>query len=235
MTRILTDRTYDSIPPGPIPIRLHMVRGDVLGPPPPSTWGVIRTARVALNATLLTCILTSVCGSAAPGRDWSEIEYCVDPESQLLRVVSEAPGIYITYDYADSSGPRSHSVLNQFTVTEAGQIVLQGSISVKAPDADDLNPALFTPTSGMFTGGVGLIGPSYQVQSRGRSADSTESHPVVIHATLAPDGSVLEAESLQTADEALSQSALELVKKTKYQTTFHYGYSPQQEIFVTVE
>jgi hypothetical protein len=58
---------------------------------------------------------------------------------------------------------------------------------------------------------------------------------LVIHAILAPDGTVVEAESLQTSNAGLSESALELVKKTKYHTTFNYGYAPQQEIFVTVE
>jgi hypothetical protein len=58
---------------------------------------------------------------------------------------------------------------------------------------------------------------------------------VIIHATLSPDGRVIEAESLQVLDPALSQSALDLVKKTKYDTTFNYGYPAQQGIFVTVE
>jgi hypothetical protein len=246
MTRIIADRGYDSVPPGPVPIRLHMVRADVLGPAPPSTWGAIRTAKAALNATLVTCILTSVHGSDAPARDWPEIEYCVDPQTQLLRVFSSAPGIYVFYDYAASpESPRghppvnhpvlNHPVLSQMTVMEAGQLVLQASISFKLPGRDELDPSLFTPTSGMYTGGVGLIGPTYQTQFRGGAAASRELQPVVIHATLAPDGSVVEAESLQTSDQALSQSALDLVKKTKYATTFNYGYGPQQEIFVTVE
>ena len=134
-------------------------------------------------------------------RPWpglSEIEYCVDRQSGFLRVFSAAPGIYVSYDYANPSEARKRVPPNQFTVTEAGEVVLQGSISVTLPDSAALNPSLFTPTSGMYTGGVGLIGPSYQVQSRGRSATGTVVQPVVIHATLAPDGSVVEAESLQT-------------------------------------
>jgi hypothetical protein len=235
MTRIIADQAYDSVPPGPVPIRLHMVRGDVLGPGIPSTWGVIRTARAALNGALLTCILTSVHGSEAPNRDWQEIEYCVEPESELLRIFSDAPGIYVVYDYGASPKPRGRPVLDQVTIAEAGRVVLQGSVSVATPDREALNPSLFMPTSGMFTGGVGLIGPSYQIQSRGRPAGSAVVRPVVIHATLSPEGRVVEAESLQTVDRALSESALDLVKKTTYETTFHYGYPAQQEIFITVE
>jgi hypothetical protein len=187
-----------------------------------------------LNGFLLTCLLTSVHGSDATGRDWSEIEYCLDSESGFMRVFSAAPGSYTFYDYPNPAPPR-HAVPYQFTVVQAGQVVLQGTISADKPTMDELNPSLFTPTSGMYIGGVGLVPPSYQIQYRGRPAAGAVLQPVVIHANLAPDGTVVEAESLQTGDAALSQSALELVKKTKYHTTFNYGYPEQQEIFVTVE
>jgi hypothetical protein len=52
---------------------------------------------------------------------------------------------------------------------------------------------------------------------------------------LAPDGSVLEAEALQAPDAPQSQSAVELVKKAKYDSTVDYGYPPEQEILVTVQ
>jgi len=239
ITRIITDQAYDSVAPGPMPIRLHMVRGEVLGPGMPSTMGAkIRTARASLNGVLVTCILISVRGSEAPNRDWPEAEYCVEArpgeERKLLRLYSAAPGFYVFYDYANSSEPGVHPILDQVKVAEAGKIVLQGSVSVGHSAAEEVNPALFTATSQMFTGGVGLIGPSYQIQSRG-AASSGAIRPVVIHATLSPEGRVVEAESLQTSATALSQSALDLVKKSKYETTFNYGYPPQQEIFITVQ
>ena len=242
ITRIITDQAYDSVPPGPIPIRLEMARSDVLGPGMPSTMSAkIRTAPASLDGVLVTCILISVHGSEAPNRDWPEAEYCVEArpavpidQRKLLRVYSPAPGMYVLYDYANSSEPGGRPSINQVRVAEAGKIVLQGSVSVNTATTEELNPALFTATNQMFTGGVGLVGPSYQIQSRG-GVSSGPIHPVVIHATLTPEGRVIEAESLQTSDPALSQSALDLVKKSKYETTFNYGYPPQQEIFITVQ
>lgn len=233
LTRIITERWYDSGTPGPIPMRLAMVRSNVLGPPFPATAGSIRTVGATLNGSALTCILTSSRASTAPYRDWSEEEYCVDSQSLLLRVYSAAPGTYVVYDYSTSSAFHGHIVPGQFTVTEAGEVVLQGNISVTDPDAEALDPSLFTPTSQMLTGGVGLIGPTYQVLSSGTASGLV--HPVVVHATLSPDGTVVEAESLQTSDASLSQYAMSVVKKTKYDTTTNYGYASQQEIFITVE
>lgn len=235
LTRIITDRFYDLGSPGPIPIRLQMVRWLVLGKLetlPDFTTDSIRTANATLNGASLTCILTSVTATAAAGRDWSEKEYCIDPQSERLRVYSAAPGIYIFYDYGDSAAFHDHFVPNQFTVSEAGTVVLQGTISVKDPDP--LDAALFIPTEQMIRTGVGLLNPIYRIQSRATSKPSDLLKPVVVHATLSPDGNVVEAEALQSSDRTLSQSAVELVKGTKYKISNFYSYPPQGELFVTV-
>jgi hypothetical protein len=79
ITRIITDQAYDSVPPGPIPIRLEMARSDVLGPGMPSTMSAkIRTAPASLDGVPVTCVLISVRGSEAPNRDWPEAEFCVE-------------------------------------------------------------------------------------------------------------------------------------------------------------
>jgi hypothetical protein len=238
LTRIIADRFYDLGSPGPIPIRLQMVRWIVLGNLEiltDFTTDSIRIANAALDGASLTCILTSVTATAAAGRDWSEKEYCIDPQSERLRVYSAAPGIYIVYDYGDSAAFRDHQVPNQFTVSEAGTVVLQGTISVKDPDPSSLDPALFIPTEQMLSTGVGLLNPMYRSESRTTSKASGMLQPVVVHATLSPDGNVLEAEALQTSDRTLSQSAVELVKKMKYKISNFYPYPPQGELFVTVQ
>jgi hypothetical protein len=238
LTRIITDRFYDLGSPGPIPIRLQMVRWLVLGKLetlPDFTTDSIRTANATLNGAPLTCILTSVTATAAAGRDWSEKEYCIDPQSERLRVYSAAPGIYIVYDFGHSAAFHDHLVPDQFTVSEAGTVVLQGTISVKDPDPSSLDPALFIPTEQMLKTGVGLLNPIYRIQSRTTNKSSDVLTPVVVHATLSPDGNVVEAEALQTSDRTLSQSAVELVKKTKYKISNFYSYPPQSELFVTVQ
>jgi hypothetical protein len=232
LTRIITDRMYDQGSTGPIPFRLNMAREYAFGAPL-NVMNSIRTANATLNGVSMTCILTSVRPSAAPGRDWSEIEYCIDPLSELLRVYSAAPGIYATYGYSNSASFHGRLVPDQITISEAGSIVLQGSIGVKDPDS--LDPSLFAPTSQMSTGGVGLQPPTHRVLNRSATSPVVPIQPVVVHAILSPEGSVVEAEALQTPDAPLSQSAVDLVKATKYDATIDYGYPPQQEIFVTVQ
>jgi len=233
LTRIITDRWYDQGSNGAIPLRLNMAReyvfGAALGP-----MNSIRTANTTLDNAFLTCILTSAKPVLeAASRDWSESEYCVDPQSGSLRVYSVAPGIYAIYGYNNPSDFHGRIVPDQITIAEAGNVVLQGSISVKDPES--LDPVLFTPTSQMFTGGVGLLPPTHHFLSSNKNPASTLVQPVIVHAILSPDGGVVEAEALQTPDASLSQSAVDLVKRTKFDSTTDYGYPPQQEIFVTVE
>ena len=242
LTRIISaadDHFYDLGSPGPIPIRLHMVRELLLASLPDLadfTPASIRTAKATLDGTSLICVLTSVTPALPPARDWSEREYCIDPQFELLRVYSAAPGIYVIFRYGDSNAFHGHMVADQFTIAEAGVAVLQGTISVTDPDTDSLDPARFTPTEQMRTDGVNLFGPIsalYPVLSRG---SNTSEPPVVVHATLGANGEVVEAEALQTSNSALSQSALELVKKSKYKVPRNwFGINPPQgEMYVLV-
>jgi hypothetical protein len=236
LTRIITDRMYDVGSSGPIPFRLDMAREYVFGAiPGPANF--IRTANATVNGTSVTCFLTSVRPSLSARRDWSEAEYCIDPHSELMRIYSVAPGIYAIYGYGNSADFHGKTISDQVVIAEAGKVILQGSISVTDPAS--LDPALFTPTPGMSTQGVGLQPPTRRTLSRDAgnpsASDSTTVQPVIVHAILSPDGSVFEAEALQTPDAPLSQSAVDLVKKTKYDSSIDYGYPPQQEIFVIVQ
>ncbi len=126
-------------------IRLHMVREYLLGIPSPPLLENIRTANARLQGAYLTCILvaptlvapTGAAAIAALGggrsqatssRDWTEEEYCVDTASALLRVYSPAPGIYVEYNYGDEQPFHGHIVPDAFAVTEAGNIILQGTV-----------------------------------------------------------------------------------------------------------
>lgn len=237
LTRIITDRMYDAGSSGEIPFRLSMAREYIFGAAPgPAIF--IRTANATVNGTSVTCILTSVRPAASARRDWSETESCVDPNAELVRLYSVAPGIYAIYSYGNSADFHGKVVADRIVIAEAGKVILQGSISVKDPDS--LDPALFTPTPQMSTQGVGLQAPTHRLLSRNAANASPSDasgpvQPVIVHAILSPDGSVLEAEALQTPDAPLSQSAVELVKQTKYDSSIDYGYPPQQEIFVTVQ
>jgi hypothetical protein len=239
LTRIMLNRSYDAGSRGPIPMRLQMIReivlGNLGGTPPDYTADSIRTANATLDGSLLNCVLISTRANLAPIRDWSEREYCIDSQSKMLRVYSAVPGIYVVFDYAHASEFHGHVVPDQFKVTESGQVVLRGAIHVQDPDGASLDPTRFTPTKRMATSGLGLIWPVRHVQSSGLASGSSVLQPVIVHATLSPDGSVVEAEALQTLDRQLSRSAVDLVRKTKYDSTVDYGRPAQQEIFVTVE
>lgn len=94
---------YDDKPRGHIPLRVQMVRNAVfwpLGDYFPAS-ALIRMATAKWEGEELACILTSRGNDASPtpGRRWEEYEFCVDPKTGLLRILSQAPGIYSVYDY----------------------------------------------------------------------------------------------------------------------------------------
>ena len=220
---------------GPIPMRMQMVRHTVLAPIEPFSSAVpIRIANSSVNGTPVTCILAFGAGTTAPGRDWSESEYCIDSQTGLLRIASDVPGIYAVYDYSSPLEFNGHTLAGQITTSVAGAVVLQQSLSIRNPDPID--PALWTPTKDMFQSGVSLVPPTRRIQKRSASPTSTAAQPVIVHATLAMDGSVVEAEALQVLNSSLSQSALDLVKNTNYGPAALQGSSPlQRVIYVTVQ
>lgn len=218
---------------GPIPIRVQMVRRTlVFGIGGLATATPFRVANSTWNGTPLTCILTFGAGTTAPRRDWPESEICIDSQTGLLRVASDAPGIYAVYDYSNSTEFNGGTLPGQITTSVAGTVVLQQSLTFKTPDPVD--PALWTPTNEMFVSGANLVPPTRRVQKR--STGAVASQPVIVHATLGADGQVLEAEALQVSNASLSESALDLVKNTNYGPAEIRGTTPfQREIYVTVQ
>ena len=102
VTRVGADhRVYGSDASEPIPLRIQLVRTVLLKPVQYDiATFVIRGADVELDGKQLTCFLLIRSQPSGPGpRDWRERENCVDPATGLLRMWSEAPGIYAMYDY----------------------------------------------------------------------------------------------------------------------------------------
>ncbi len=98
-----------------VPLRLLRKRRVVLFDPIPSTAyagrGSIRTATATFRGATLTCVLLSRSrntANPAVGRGWEESEECIDPQSGLLQVHSEAPGRYAVYDYSNAPQLGSH-------------------------------------------------------------------------------------------------------------------------------
>lgn len=226
-----------------VPIRLQMVRNVVFWPVNFAPRAMLRVAAGKLGETDLLCGLFSGAAndpvemSAVPGRRWVEIEYCVEPNTGLLRVFSEAPGIYAVYDYSDALQFNGHVLPRSVTVTEAGQTVLNVRLENMAdPTPQDI--AQLTPSAELASAGIGnpLSFPlRWQQLTPLPAGYKGEVHPVIVHAILGPDGRALDQEALQTQDAQLTQAAMDLVRNSTYGAANVRAARSQREVFINVK
>jgi hypothetical protein len=231
---------YDEKTPGPIPLRVQMVRGAVIWPMANVRPGsMIRMASAPWHGMEVMCALLSgdAAVTVAQGRHWEEREYCVDTKSALLRIYSEAPGIYTVYDYDDAMHFHGRTLARQISILESGDTVLQIHVD-SLEDAGAADPALFTPTKQMLAQGPGIVLvpsvriPTFAASPAGRAG---KIEPVIILATTDDQGKVLEAEALQNSDPSLSNAALSLVKSSTYPPQTRATGPVQTEAFINVE
>ena len=231
---------YDEKTPGPIPLRLQMVRGAVIWPMDnvrPGT--MIRLASAQWRGMEVMCALLSGGDgvSAVQGRQWEEREYCVDTKSALLRIYSEAPGIYTIYDYDNALHFHGRSLARQISIVESGDTVLQIHVDT-LEDAAAPDPALFTPSKEMLARGPGIVLipavwiPAFAAAPAGHTG---KVEPVVVHASIDDHGKVIEAEVLQNSDPGLSNAALSFVKSSTYPPRRLARGPVQTEAFINVE
>ena len=231
---------YDEKTPGPIPLRLQMVRGAVIWPMAnvrPGT--LIRMASAQWQGMEVMCSLLSFgeAASTAPGRHWEEREYCVDTKSALLRIYSEAPGIYTVYDYSDALHFHGHTLARQISIVESGEAVLQIHVD-SLEDAGAPDPALFTPSKEMLARGPGIVlVPSARIPAFAASpiGNAGPVQPVIVHASVDDQGKVVEAEALQNSNASLSNAALSLVKSSTSPPQTRATGPVQTEAFINVE
>lgn len=226
---------YSSNPHDPIPMRVQMVRGAIFAPIALNVGGaVIRTAEITRDGKEFTCMLLSASAPdpSAP-RQWYETEYCFDADTGLLRTWSEAPGIYIDYNYAEAIHFAGRTIARDITVTEGNEAILQ--IHINSLEPASVRPEMFQPTRAMLADGPAFVVGAPQRfplrVDRAPAAQTGQVQPVIIHATLSnSDGKVIEAEALPGVDPALAQEALNLVQSTSFQPN-----GMQQEVFVNVK
>jgi hypothetical protein len=236
LTRLGADhRVYGTNPAEPVPLRIQLIRSVLLRPVLHDIAKFeIRAANVIYEGKPLTCFLLSYSLPPNPApRAWVEREDCVDPETGLLRMWSEAPGIYALYDY-DGMAFHGHLMPRQVSIYEEGRLAVQIHIE-SLEDAPNLDANLFKPSAEMAEAGetfalsgAGRLGPL-----RVDPSDAPTSRffqPVIVHAILdAQDGTVLDAETLQNSSDELGRAALDLVRSTSFDPT---GF--QQEMFINV-
>ena len=231
---------YDEKTTGPIPLRLQMVRGAVIWPMDnvrPGT--MIRMASAQWRGMELMCALLSGGDGvgAAQGRQWQEREYCVDTKSALLRIYSEAPGIYTIYDYDNALHFHGRSLARQISIVESGDTMLQIHVDT-LEDAAAPDPALFTPSKEMLARGPGIVLipavwiPAYSTSPAGHTG---KAEPVVVHASIDDHGKVIEAEVLQNSDPGVSNAALSFVRNSTYPPRRLARGPVQTEAFINVE
>jgi len=231
---------YDEKTPGPIPLRVQMVRSAVIWPMANVRPGTrIRMASAQWHGTEVMCALLSFDEPviAVHGRHWEEREYCVDTKSALLRIYSEAPGIYTVYDYNDALHFHGGTLAQEISIVESGDTVLQIHVESLA-DAGAPDPALFTPTKEMLARGPGIVlVPSVRIPvfATSPAGHAGKVEPVIVHASVDDQGKVVEAETLQNSDPSLSNAALSLVRSSTYPPSRRATGPVQTEAFINVE
>jgi hypothetical protein len=204
-----------------LPMRLQMLRGALLWPVhfAPSN-ALIRTATLHFHQSIeVTCALTSGPAgnpAATPGRRWEEREFCVDTQTGTLQVMSDAPGIYIVYDYADALQFHGRKLARKISIYEGRNTVLEAHID-SITDADANNPDLLNPSPEMQNHAGPILAEIVRFsRSVHVPTGAAEVHPVIVHAILDPKGKVMDAELLEKSDTEFGQSALDLVRNSSY-------------------
>ena len=234
---------YDEGTAGAVPLRLLEARGVLFDPiqsPAYADRGTIRTSTAVFQGAAVTCLLLSRSrntANLAPGRDWEETEECIDPQSGILQVHSEAPGRYAVYDYSNAPHLGDHILPRRVTITEAGRIVSKISVEnlegIAAPD-----PALFRPTDAMKARGPSVAMTSAtklsRTQGQGPFTSAITLHPVCVFGIVTPAGRLVEAHALQPSDPN-SQAAVEDAKKIDFSPLTPAGAAPSQHFVFVIE
>ena len=190
-------------------------------------WGVpqapsnaqIRTAAAQWNGKPVTCLLVARDlrpGSQSLSRSWEEEEFCIDNAAGLLQIHSFAPGTYTVYGYAGGIQFHGMSLPDQITIYVAGAAVVSAHFSIA--DAVSVGESPLTPTTEMESNRavIGLMLPMRTTRDVPGASNSGSIQPVVVHVQLNGVGNVLEAELSAASDPALSQRAIDVIKKSRF-------------------
>jgi len=226
-----------------VPLRLHQARAALFDPlPPPSGMehSSLRTSTLVYNGTRLTCVLLSDAKTparGAPGRQWDESEECVDPDSGVLLVHSQAPGLYYAYDYSETAQLGDRALPRKVTVSEGGKVVMEISVDslTETPSADAI---LFRPNREMQARGRALALGGAEKISRTLAGQPSSSGAmpaaVCVFGVVTADGKLMEAHSLEPADPN-SGAAIADAEKIDFSTPAPVGPSPAQHFVFVIE
>jgi hypothetical protein len=239
----MADGIYGDGTANTVPLRLLEARGllfDPLQSPDYAGQGSIRTSTAAFHGATVTCLLLSRSRKTAnlgPGRDWEETEECIDPQSGLLQVHSQAPGLYAVYDYSNAPQFAGRILPRTVTITEAGRIVSKISVdSLAGTTAAD--PGLFVPTDSMKAKGPAVAMTSAtkisRVQGESPLTSAVTLRPVCVFGMVTPAGHLVEAHSLQPSDPN-SRAAVEDAMTIDFSPLTPAGAPPRQHVVFVIE
>jgi len=223
-------QTADVQPVAMVPMRVQMLRDAIFWAartPGPNT--MVRTVATQLNGKPVTCVLTSnMPPVATTTRLWEESEHCIDNASGSIQIYSVAPGTYVIYGYGRNQQFHGRVVPDQLTAYVGGSVALEAQVNIT-----DLSQA--GASSFVITPEMSGAGPAMRLITAQRFAVNTgdvsgTAKPVIVHATISPDGIVSDEEVSAASDPGLASSALDLVKKTSF------GSSPgeQRDVYINV-
>jgi hypothetical protein len=226
-----------------VPLRLEEVRGILLHPLPSDAYASnesIRTSTASFRGAQVTCVLlsTSKKVEAPPlGRAWEESEECIDPQSGLLRIHSEAPGRYAVYDYSNAPQLGGHTLPHAITVTEGGRVVSTISVE-RLEEINGTDPRLFVPSEAMRARGRSIEMTATtkisRIHGQGPFTSAMTIRPVCVLGVVTPTGQLVEAHSLQPSDPN-SQAAVEDAKQIDFSTPTSVGAPPRQHFVFVIE
>jgi hypothetical protein len=199
-----------------VPMRIHMLRNAIFWAAQGITAASqFRTAAVEWNGRPATCLLVSEKPDAleTPARRWDESEYCIDDQTQLLQILSIAPGSYTVYNYSAAQSFHGQPVPDRIKTYLGAIAVIDATLRIDEPSGA---PPSITPE--MIAAGppVVLEEPIRRRMNIPNTWAPGAASPVIVNAQVGPDGKVAALELCAAADPSLAARVLDQVKGTSF-------------------
>jgi hypothetical protein len=215
-----------------VPMRVQSAWHIMMSPiAPVSSNSMLRSADVNWRGMQLTCVLVSGDVPKDVPRHWVEFEYCIEPRTGLLRLYSIAPGMYVVYDYSKALQFDGHEIPREITEFIGESVVLAIHIQ-EISDASNVDHATLEPPTPMQRMNPLTTAQRLPMIVNGPRVAGVPINCVIVHATVDPQGKILEEEVAASSLPELSQRALDLVKNT---TMSHAPPGTQREVFINVQ
>lgn len=211
-----------------MPLRAHTTRNAMFWAVRPSPSSAkIRVANVQWNGRNLTCLLVAPgSGDITGPRAWEEEELCIDPAKKVLQIDSFAPGSYIYHSYDSGRMLGGRPEPDGVQIYENGTLVNEARV-----DLHDLRgveaAALAPPVNAIAVNEQMSMPVRFPMIVVGQSAGRA-----IVHASIDPQGIVLEADLSSATDADAARTAMDVVSKGRFP---HAGGVSQTNGFIDIQ